>query len=563
MTDDIKDGGEARNSGLLFRSVTDATLPATLGVLLGFGCLYVCETQEFLRNTVGWASAFYVWKALTDHLQRQCTVSLGFFGAGLFAPLLGSLLTELLARGWDGGGKMGIEGALCGLLFLPLIVTLFGHSGRRKRVIRRIVRPAWRDSAWASAGIAGGALIGIALILSCSDVKSAANLPRTGAFLAGIALLSLMTFHIAAIYRVIAGSTVSDLLAGGSACCTLMGAFSGILSPYLPGPQTVGIAALIAVGSALYCVRHAYGFSRRNRYSETVAQRVVIHRFRGFDEYEHTQFGLENASRYAAGFIEFDVRVSPAGVFYVFHGAALGFEFAQRASFSICSEGDLADSDRRNGQTLMKLETAMEALRKAQRAGWKGRALLDIKDYGWEQDILRLVRSFQAESWVGFVSWIPHTLLRMSELQAECPLILSYLSLERFGKLGARVSHALRRINFGSLGLRLMGESWTAKDLPEDCRLNVQHGFVLQALPGFLEKVLRDSGGGICIPQWGVSQDVVDSNRSRGLRVWVFQTGSHRRFLDLATTSGIEAVFHERPQWVLPLIAPTGGNNQS
>jgi hypothetical protein len=268
--------------------------------------------------------------------------------------------------------------------------------------------------------------------------------------------------------------------------------------------------------------------------------KLLSHRLRGFGPSEHTPSALEAACVSESAFLEVDVRASREGEMFVWHDPRTGKLGDIDVSFARTYAKDLAAVRHPNGEAILSLREALRIFSFHSRPGQK--LCIDIKDFGFEEGCLQMVREANLESRVCFVSWIPQTLLRLSELHTTASLVLSCCNLLKLGPIGTALDYLLanRCVRLG--WIVILGRNKAASHLGSLAH-GFQHAFFCRRVPTPLEKVLTSSGGGICVNHRQVGRKLIKYCRDSGLQLWVFSAGTTQQFVRYASNPGIDVVF--------------------
>lgn len=280
--------------------------------------------------------------------------------------------------------------------------------------------------------------------------------------------------------------------------------------------------------------------------------KLLSHRIRGFGAPEHTAAALRTAVRSAVPYLEVDTRASRDGEIFLHHDAVTR---TPRLRFAVNGAHALAAARHPNGEPLLRLEDALRIF--SGRTHQAQRLCLDIKDHGFEQEHLRLVQRAGLESHTHFISWIPQTLVQLSRLGAQSPLLLSHANLLQYPLLAA-VTRPWRRSvrRFGRFVL--MGRDRHEDEL-DGLRHGYQHSLVCERLPESLLHMLAGSGGGICVHYALAGRRLGDFCSEHGLQLWVFTARGPAHFTRLAARRDIAVVFTDdapAPAPAVPTAAP-------
>jgi len=234
---------------------------------------------------------------------------------------------------------------------------------------------------------------------------------------------------------------------------------------------------------------------------------LISHRFRGFAPYENTIRGLNAALDFGVLNLEFDIRVAKCGTPMIYHD-----EYAKTADGSKPHIKDImAGEFKALGGTFAHMPTA-DALfaAAAKHTNKSARFLIDIKDAGFEEEILSLARANSLAGRIVWVSWLPDVLYRLHEIDPKTPLCLSH-----WCKRPGQVTIAKHKI-------------YAAKDgiIPRD-KPGYTHGkrmgwYVDGPLRGELRDLIKKTGGGVCVPQNMISRELVKDYHADGIKVSTF-----------------------------------------
>ena len=247
-------------------------------------------------------------------------------------------------------------------------------------------------------------------------------------------------------------------------------------------------------------------------------RKLLSHRLRGFDDIENTAKALYQACNSTVPYLEIDTRVSKDGEIYVFHDP---FFQVNRTTRSRICDTPLREIDSwiyPAGERLLRLDKALEIF--SNRRFKDQKLCLDLKDFGLECRHLEKVREADLEQSVYFVSWMPQSLVQLWEMGAKAPLILSHWNLYRYGLFGRFAAITLGKLRLGY------------KDV-----------LICRELPKSLVRILKQSGGGICIHTSVVCEDLVSYCRKNGLKIWVFGARNFSQYVRYAKNPFINVVF--------------------
>ena len=272
-----------------------------------------------------------------------------------------------------------------------------------------------------------------------------------------------------------------------------------------------------------------------------IYRKLLSHRVRGFGVYEHCPSAFRDACASQVPYLEIDTRASSDGHIFVYHDAYTNpSSLSSRILIAETSARVIRRVRYNNGEQLLTLEQALNIFRNRTRNDQV--LCIDIKDYGFENKHLRLVRNAGVESNVIFVSWIPQTIICLQEIGARSPLILSQWNLIRFGLAGKFVSMLLENCTFRIFRYVIIGRSRFADRL-DGMNHGYQHAFVCDSIPNTLSNAIARSGGGICVHLSSLGRRIKSYCKKNQLRLWAFSVGGEKDFLKYGMQEGIDVLF--------------------
>jgi len=249
---------------------------------------------------------------------------------------------------------------------------------------------------------------------------------------------------------------------------------------------------------------------------------LISHRFRGFAKHENTITGLKAALDFGVQIVEFDIRVTKCGTPLIYHDEYAPDKKGKKHNLSDIYAQNLKEF----GGTFAHMPTA-DALFKAaaEHTNQSCKLLVDIKDYGFEEEINALIHLHGLQDRTVYVSWVPNVLYRMAEIAPHIPLCLSHWPQNP----GAAV--------------RTNHKVYTAKDgmiprLPERYIHGDRSGwFVDGGLRGELRDLIKKSGGSVCLPVNMLDNNEIADYQADGIQVSAFS------FLDWKSINAFEQTY--------------------
>lgn len=260
----------------------------------------------------------------------------------------------------------------------------------------------------------------------------------------------------------------------------------------------------------------------------TSFNRLISHRFRGFAEPENTIAGLNAALDFGVQIVEFDIRVTKCGTPLIYHDEHAPDKKGKSRLISDVFAHELIEL----GGAFAHMPTvdALFAAIAAHR-NQTCRLLIDIKDFGFEDEINALLHLHRLQDRAVYVSWVPNVLYRMAEIAPHVPLCLSHWP----GNPSATV-RALHGVHDAADGVipRLLGKYF--------------HGersgwFVDGGLRGELRKLIARSKGSVCLPVDMLDAELIKDYQKDGITVSAFSFIDWDRLDDYAEKYGLDEFF--------------------
>lgn len=259
---------------------------------------------------------------------------------------------------------------------------------------------------------------------------------------------------------------------------------------------------------------------------------LISHRFRGFSEYENTIEGLKAALDFGVLNLEFDIRVAKCGSPMIYHD-----EYARDANehaHFLCDvmAKDFASLGGTFGR-IPKVETLFDIAADHKN---KARLLVDIKDGGFEQEILALIYLNRLQNRTVCVSWLPEVLYNMHAIAPDMPLCLSHWCQKP------------------GMAIRAKHKVYEARDghIPRKAAEYV-HGkrtgwYVKDGLKGDLRKLIKQTKGSVCVPQNMVTRDIVDAYHADNIDVSTFSYTDWPKIVSHKDSFNIDLYFIDNKQ---------------
>lgn len=247
-------------------------------------------------------------------------------------------------------------------------------------------------------------------------------------------------------------------------------------------------------------------------------KKIISHRLRGFDKCEYSYKAIVQACQTKFPYLEIDTRVSADGKIFVYHDASFKTDKKNIIKISTSLSKNIQSVNHICGNKLLLLEDFLIVFSKRKHKEQK--LCIDIKDYGFEQLHFNLIKKYNLEKHIVWISWIPQTLIRLHEINPEIPKILSYINLQNLGLLGKLLEKmCIYKIPFTNF--ILFGKFYYKYNLKQKS-IGYQHAYLAQTLPEDLIKILSQSKGGICIQKKILSKKVINYCKKNNLLLCIF-----------------------------------------
>lgn len=226
--------------------------------------------------------------------------------------------------------------------------------------------------------------------------------------------------------------------------------------------------------------------------------------------------------------LEFDVRMAACGTPMVYHD-----EYAFDAHGKKRDLYDLqASSFRELGGDFGRMPT-FEALLDivSNHSNARAKLLVDIKDAGFESEIHALSSLYRLQDRAIYVSWLPEVLYALNDIAPDIPKCLSHWCQPVNAMI--RANHRVFKSSDGQIPERntryVMG---------------IRSGWeITQPLNGKFLDILKESKGGVCIPQNMATKELCEYYQNHGLFVSTFSYIDKSHLLNHKNTLGIDLYF--------------------
>lgn len=264
-------------------------------------------------------------------------------------------------------------------------------------------------------------------------------------------------------------------------------------------------------------------------------EKYLSHRLNGFDAKEASLAALEKAIISHAPFLEIDTRVSKDGTIYISHDDMIS-STRRTLSISKSNSSKIDSFIKKHSLEIISLDKLLQVFSKRKYKSQK--LMIDIKDYGFEEEHLRLVQKYNLNKNIFWVSWIPQSLLKLDKLDPNTPKILSFIPVnDIFTPITQNISIA--KIPF--IPIVLIGREYYKSDL-KDLARGYQHAYLTYELNNELLALLSKNGGGVCISKNLLTAKQLSFNKTHELLTTVFAAADRKEFKKISKM-GVDIVF--------------------
>ena len=256
--------------------------------------------------------------------------------------------------------------------------------------------------------------------------------------------------------------------------------------------------------------------------------KILSHRLRGFDNFEHTEKAIKEAVKSDILYLEIDTRVSKDNVIFVYHDAI--YETIDKIEINITKTKSniIYQNLHQLGDKLLTLDRLLEIF--STRENKEQKLCIDIKDYGYEKEHLQLVQKYDLIDSIIWVSWIPQTLLVLHKLVPTMPKVLSFMPLQKFGIIGS-IFEKISIIKIPFINIVVMGKKYFNTDLKKkNFAVGFQHAYLAKELSLELLNILKESNGGICIQKEFFTDEIKRYSKQNHLALLLFSINSKEEY---------------------------------
>jgi len=268
--------------------------------------------------------------------------------------------------------------------------------------------------------------------------------------------------------------------------------------------------------------------------------KFLSHRLRGFSEYENSSSALHNACKSNIPYLEVDTRTNKEGEIYIYHNSSTTKEVDSNVCFSQEYSEKTKGLKYRNGENILSLKKALKIFRN--RVHKDQKLCIDIKDYGFEENHFSLVKEYDLEESVIFISWIPQVLISLYEMGTKSPLVLSHFNLIKYGIAGNIFVKVFKNLKLKLNKYVYLGEKKDSDSL-ENMSHGFQHAILYYKIPQYMKELLIKTKGGICVPKQLVNDTLMNYCNHNDIQLWIFSVNNFKDFSKYSQQNFIDVIF--------------------
>jgi glycerophosphoryl diester phosphodiesterase len=276
--------------------------------------------------------------------------------------------------------------------------------------------------------------------------------------------------------------------------------------------------------------------------------KMLAHRLRGFAEIEHTPSALQKACKSEVTYLEFDTRVSSDNEIYVCHDPETGSDFEENHIIRKTHSSILNSIKYKNGDPFLKYEELLKYFN--EHSGSHQFLVIEIKDFGHENKYLDLVKKFNLENRVYWISWIPQSLFELKKIGATSPLILSQWNFMKYPILGYLFKTITAPFLFKASIFVIVGDLRIKSPLGK-YKIGFQHSMISTKIPKEMLILIQQSGGGICINSSVVSKRVSNYCHKNKLQLWTYGYPTEESYRKALSNNSIDVAFCENSSEII------------
>jgi glycerophosphoryl diester phosphodiesterase len=258
----------------------------------------------------------------------------------------------------------------------------------------------------------------------------------------------------------------------------------------------------------------------------------IAHRARGFSYPENSLAAVKAALQAGVKEIEIDLRATKDNIMVLRHNTLLdkgttGKGHVADWTFAAVKKIRLKNKETITHEPIASVEEVLSYFKK-----YKKRTLLnlDIKDYGLEKELVKMIEKKGLVKHIAIVSWLPQVLKKIYTINPKIKLALSYIPLHGLGKIHIAMKKAWseRRV--------LIEINSYDKPIPQGTEKGYFHMHYISNIPNI--KGLQ----AVNIPTWAATRTLISNLTKKKIRVNVFSVNKTEK-VEKYLQKGVEGIF--------------------
>jgi len=164
------------------------------------------------------------------------------------------------------------------------------------------------------------------------------------------------------------------------------------------------------------------------------------------------------------------------------------------------------------------LETFLKTFKK--RKYKEQKLMIDIKDYGYEKEHIKIVNKYELKNNIIWVSWLPQSILKLEEIEPTMTKFLSYIPINFYLKI--------KKIPLTRFVI--IKEDKYKEDLKK-YKIGFQHAYFSNDLPKKFIKILSKNNGGVCIHKSLLTKYLLNKNQKNNIKTAIFSIKNKKEFI--------------------------------
>jgi len=266
--------------------------------------------------------------------------------------------------------------------------------------------------------------------------------------------------------------------------------------------------------------------------------KFLTHRLKGFDKCDYSLDAIQKACKTDIPYIEIDTRISLDKKIFIYHDPFFKNQKNQKIIINQIHSNIIKQHTTLCGHKLLLLDELLEVF--SRRVYKKQKLCIDIKDFGFEQQHYDLIKKYNLEDNIIWISWIPQSLIKLNKISPKTPKVLSYIDMSNFNFF----QPLLNKISIFKIPFThfiLIGRDKYNHKLNQ-YQIGFQHAFLSSNLPLDLRDILSKNQGGICIHKTLISNKIINYKKKYNLKLFIFSIYTLKEYIFYKNQS-IDVIF--------------------